>query len=209
MALLQYSTTNIANSLAEPVATELLAQGYLLYWKAADCLQTQAGWYPEYFQQQDTIMRRSDVQAAFLASKGILTISNGDFSIPQLPTRPTSDGYISYIEDVPVPIVTLDVQHLTNGELVELGAKTKVRYASFLAFGLARDYPEQQWLMERLRTAFDSDQTLLVLDHDAGTKAEVGPVEIVSSDVSTDIYPTNVDAMAFEFTLNARLRYEA
>ena len=209
MALLQYSTTNIANSLAERLAAELLTQGYLIYWKAADCLQTPAGWYPEYFQQQEVIMRRTDVQAAFLASRGIVTLANGDFSIPQLPTRPTSDGYIKYIEDMPVPSVTLDVVHLTNGSLVELGSKIKERYASFLAFGLARDYAEQQWLLERLRTTFDEDQLVDVLDHDAGTKAAVGPVDIVSSGVSSDIYPTNVDAMSFEFTLNARLRYEA
>ena len=69
--------------------------------------------------------------------------------------------------------------------------------------------PDEYEGTDALRVAFDECQFVLVSNHDAGTKAPVGLAELQRTEVNTMIFPLGPDSRAFEFTLNARLRYEA
>jgi hypothetical protein len=142
-------------------------------------------------------------------SRGILTLRSDDFSIPQFPARPTSDGAVVSPEDIPTPTIVLRVEHVSNGSLLGLGSRERERYSAFDLYGLARDQGEQLYLTDVLRVAFDESQFVSVYDHDADTKAPVGRVELQRTEVSKLIAPLGPDSRAFEFTLNARLRYEA
>jgi hypothetical protein len=209
MALAAFTTSNLTNSMADKLATELLAAGYLLYWLSLDALQTADGVYLNYQANQASILQDVDVAEELASSKGILTLRNDDFSFPQYPTRPTSDGAVAAPEDIPVPAIALRVQHMPNGRLLGIGSTERARFASLELYGLARDKGEQLYLTDVLRVAFDESQFLSVLDHDAGTRASVGAVEVQRTEVGTLIYPLGPESRAFEFTLNARLRYEA
>jgi hypothetical protein len=210
MALAAYSLTNLTNSVAEVLASTLLSHDYLLYWPTLDALQTPDGVYPQYQANQAAILLSdSAVASRYNDSRGILTIRNDDFSFPQFPTRPTSDGAVLSPEDMPVPSIVLQVQHEGNGGLLGLGSRERERFASLDMYGLARDQGEQLYLVDALRVAFDESQFLTVADHDAGTKASVGLMELQRTSVGTLIYPLGPESRAFEFTLNARLRYEA
>jgi len=210
MALAAFSLSNLTNSLAEHLASQLLDVGYLLYWPTLDALQTVDGTYPEYQAEQAIILQTNETVAArYSAARGIMTIGNDDFSFPQYPTRPTSDGAVVSPEDMPVPSIVLHVEHGANGRLLGLGSRERERYAVLSLYGLARDQGEQLYLADVLRGVFDESQFLPVLNHDKATRAEVGLMEIQGATVGTFIYPLGPESTAFEFTLNARLRYEA
>jgi hypothetical protein len=210
MALAAYSTTNLTNSLAEHLADVLLEVGYLLYWPTLDSLQTNGGVYPEFQANQATVLQDfPEVALALSEARGILTIGSPDFSFPQYSVRPNSDGAATAPEDMPVPSIVLQVEHEANGQLLGLGSRQRARYASLSLYGLARDYGEQIYLADVLRVNFDESQFLDIRNHDVGTRDAVGAVEIQGTDVGTAIFPLGPDSKAFEFTLNARLRYEA
>lgn len=209
MALAKFTTSNLTNSLAERLASELLGAGYLLFWLSLDALQTPDGVYLEYQANQASILQDETVADRLASAKGILTLRNDDFSFPQYPTRPTSDGAVTSPENIPVPAIALRIEHAPNGGLLGLGSRQRARYADLSLYGLARDKGEQLYLADVLRVVFDESQFVPVLDHDAGTRTSVGAVEIQGTDVGTFIYPLGPESKAFEFTLNARLRYEA
>jgi len=211
MALTAFTTSNLTNSLAEHLASKLLTAGYFVHWHALDALQIPSGdVYLDYQANQATILQTdATVSAALASAKGILTLRNDDFSFPQYPVRPTSDGAVAAPEDIPVPTIAVSVSHGSNGDLLGLGSTERARYADLELYGLARDAGEQMYLTDALRIAFDESQFVDVLNHDAGTRAAVGAVEIQRTNVETFIYPLGPDSKAFEFTLNARLRYEA
>jgi hypothetical protein len=210
MALTAYTLSNLTNSFAEALAQALLDAGYLLYWKPLDALQTPDGLYVEYQANQAGILQSDpDVAAHLAASKGIITLRDDDFSFPEHPTRPTSDGAVIAPEDIPIPTLVVQMEHEPNGSLLGLGSRERARYVSVLVYGLARDRGEQMFLTDVLRREFDESLFIDILDHDAGTRDAVGKAEIQGSDVGTLIYPLGSESQAFEFTLNARLRYEA
>jgi hypothetical protein len=209
MGLREFSLSNLTNSLAEVLAEKLLEAGYLVYWHSLDALQTADAVYPEYQANQASVLLDESVAEQFANSRGVITLRNADFSFPQFPTRPTTDGAVVASEDVAVPTIVLQVQHQGHGRLLGLGTRERNRYASLDVYGLARDQGEQLYLADTLRVAFDESQFIPVEDHDAGTRAAVGSLEIQGSGVGTFIYPLGPESMAFEFTLDARLRYEA
>lgn len=210
MGLEKYSLTNVTNSVAEYLASTLLTAGYLVYWPTLDAIQTPDGVYTGFQADQGSLWYDNPTaEGRLAASRGIVTLRNDDFSFPQFPVRPTSDGTVASFEDFQVPSVTLHLDHDVSGIPLGLGSRQRVRYLSLDLYGLARDYGEQLFLLETLRVAFDDATFVSIVDHDAGTRAAVGKVEVQRTDVGKFIYPLKADSRAFEVTLNARLRYEA
>lgn len=209
MALSKYSLSNLSNSAGEVLGATVLAAGYLIFWAPIDALQTADGVYTDFTLNQATILADTAVAARLAASRGILTIRDGDFSNPQFPTRPILDGTLVVPETTPVPSITLDVEHGINGGLTGLGTKERERAASLYLYGLGSSASEQRWLLERVREAFDECVLIPILDHDAGTRAPIGLAEITSSIPGTATFPLQADSLVYEFTVNARLRYEA
>lgn len=209
MALTQYSLTNFGNTFAEYLAAALLQAGYLLYWKPIDALQTADGVYPGWFENQATILADVDVAAEYTASRGIFTILDMDSAQPAVSTRPTSDGSVSDPEDVPVPSITIVVQHLPNSGLIELGTKRQSRSALLQLMGFARNLEEQNYLADLLRILFDDWTHVTLRDHDAGTKAPVGLIDVTETRLLTPVSPLGKDEQVYELALSSELRYEA
>ena len=209
MALRKYSLTNLGNSVSTHLATTLVGEGYLIYWKPTDTLQVGTSAYPNYFAQQETILRDPGVAAALSSARGIVSFLNQDFSFPEFPVRPTSDGTVAAPEDAPVPLLSVQVEHGANGDYRELGSRVRWRHADLTILGYARTFEEQLYLVNALRTAFDEGLFLTIRDHDAGTRAVVDDVEIVEAEVQSDTFPLKPDALVYEVSLSARLRYEA
>lgn len=209
MGLAQYSLTNFGNSVSVYLASTLVDAGYLIYWKPTDTLQVGSSAYPGYFENQETILNEPAVAAAVTAGRGIVSLLNQDFSFPEFPVRPTSDGTVAAPEDAPVPLLSVQFEHGPNGQLRELGSRVRWRRADLLVLGYARTFEEQLYLANVLRTAFDEGLFLAIRDHDAGTRALIDDVEIVEAEVLTDTFPLKPDAMVYEVSLSARLRYEA
>jgi hypothetical protein len=65
------------------------------------------------------------------------------------------------------------------------------------------------FLADLLRVAFDESQFVPIHNHDDGTRDLVGSAELQRMSVSTAIYPQHGASTVYEFTVNARLRYEA
>lgn len=209
MALQQYSLSNLGNSVAEYLTTALLDAGYLIYWRPIDALQTAAGLYPSWFANQSTIMADSGVAAQYAASRGIITILDMDSAQPSVSTRPTSDGSVSDPEDIPVPSLTIAIQRLSNTGLVELGTKRQHRSALLQLIGFARNLEEQNYLADLLHQLFDDWTHIQLQDHDAGTKAPVGLLDVVNTSILAQIAPLGNDEQVYEIALSSELRYEA
>jgi hypothetical protein len=209
MALAQYSLSNFGNSIAEYLTAALIQDGYLIYWRSIDSLQTADGVYPNWYANQTTIMADVDVAAEYAASRGIMSILDMDSAQPAVSTRPTSDGSVVDPEDVPVPSLTIAIQHLPNQGLVELGTKKQTRSVLLQLIGFARDLEEQNYLADLLRILFDDWTHVTLQDHDAGTKAPVSLVDVVNTRMLTHITPLGKDEQMYEIALSSELRYEA
>lgn len=209
MALAQYSLTNLANTVSEYLAEALLDRGYLVYWRPIDALQTADGVYPSWFENQSAILADAQVAAEFAASRGIFSILDMDSALPGLSTRPTSDGTVTDPEDVPVPSLTVVVEHLPNTGLVELGTKKQYRSTLLQLVGYARNMEEQNFLADLLRQLFDDWTHIRLLDHDAGTKAPIGLVDVTETRLTTVVAALRKDEQVYEIALSSELRYEA
>lgn len=209
MGLAQYSLSNQSNSIAEYLATELLAKDYLLYWRTIDALQTPDGVYGSFFANQSTILADPDVAEAVSASRGILTVLNMDTADPSLLKRPTSDGGVITPVDVPLPSIVIAVAHLANGELLGLGSRLRERFTDLQLVSYARSFEEQLYLTDTLRGRFDEALFIPMFDHDAGTRAVIPAVEIQDVAFYSAVVPLEADVQAYEIALTARLRYEA
>ena len=209
MGLVQYSLSNQTNSIAEYLATRLLARGYLLYWRTMDALQTPDGVYGGFYADQATILEDEDVAAALAASRGILTILNMDAADPAPLTRPTSDGAVGTPAAVPIPSLTIAVSHLPNGEPLGLGSRLRERFTLLYLIGYVRSFDEQLHLVDALREWFDETLFIPMFNHDAGTRAALPAVEIQDPVVDAAVVPLAADVQAYEIALTARLRYEA
>ena len=209
MGLAQYSLSNQSNSIAEYLATELLAKDYLLYWRTIDALQTPDGVYGSFFANQSTILADPDVADALADSRGILTVLNMDAADPALLKRPTSDGGVIAPVDVPLPSIVVAVSHLPNGELLGLGSRLRERFTDLQLVSYTRSFEEQLYLTETLRARFDESLFIPMYDHDAGTRAVIPAVEIEEVAFYSAVVPLEADVQAYEIALTARLRYEA
>lgn len=209
MALAQYSLPNLANSVASYLGDILLANGYLLIHKSTDMLRTPDGYYPNYFAAQSAILSDPTVAGRVQASRGFLCLLDQDTAIPEYPVRPTSDGFLISKEDVPVPALWITVDHFPNGSLREIGSKRRFRYCDLAVLGYAKDYQEQLFLADLLRTAFDETLYIPLHDYAAGTLSLVGTLEVQSPDVNVSTFPLNIESKVHEVALTATLCYEA
>jgi hypothetical protein len=210
MALETYTTSNVTNSVTAYLSKVLLDAGYLIHWHRLDALQTPTAVYPQYQAGGAAVLR--DVPAVrdlLPITKGIIALRDDDFSFPTYPVRPNSDGAVVAPEDVPIPTIALKILPSMNGRFLGMGSKERERRSSLLLYGLARDAGEQSHLADVLRVAFDEYELIPIKDHDGGTLGVVGVGEVLGTNVDTFTYPSGPASKAFEFTLNARLVYEA
>jgi hypothetical protein len=207
--LAKMSEANVANSLSLYLAGQLLAAGYLLYWHTIDSVQTNVGWYNEYSTKQATYLADSTFAAQVAAAKGLITLRGRTPANPTFITRLTNDGTVP-IEDseVPVPLWSVAISTPVIEQNLELGSGLRWRLRGLSIRGFARDEREQSIFVDLLSEWLDQDKIVTVNDHDAGTLAQVGTIQVLNpaSNTSTSL---DAEATTFAFQFNARLEYVA
>jgi hypothetical protein len=209
MALSAFSETNLANSVSETLAAQLLAAGYLVYWYAADAVQTLDGWYYGYRANAATYLADATFKARLDAARGILSLKGKTTAIPEYPVRPTNDGTVPAVGEVGIPELVVEVGPWDTGDILGLGDRMRTRTRHLAIYGLARDVGEQSWLRDALATWFDEETVLSIYDHDAGTHAYVGDTRTTLVGADSLINRLVANATTYEVILNARLAYEA
>lgn len=225
--LVRYSETNLANSAAQYLAGCLLGAGYLVYWPAADAVQTPDGWYPAYRATAETYATdpaHGAFQARLALARGILTLADGGAANPAYPVRQSVDGSMPLAPQLAEAVATPSALGLPElavavtlpppGRFEGLGSRRQQRFASVQVVGYARDLAEARWLAHRLRGWFDRSTVLEVVDHDAlppqgGTPAPVGPAEVLAAVAEHLAAPTGPEATTYEVLLTARLGFTA
>lgn len=211
VTLAKYSTTNVLNTVAEYVATKLLAAGYLVYWHARDTVQidtTPTGWYPSFSQNRAAYAADSTFSTAVSNAIGLVTLVNSLPADPRFVIRLMSDASVGEADEVPVPAIALEIGAGVPVSSYEVGSRKKWRSRHLVLDGYFRDENESM-LMEDLFTQwFDDDDTIAILDHDAGTQAAIGgDVYVMDSVVRALPHINQGDALTYEVILNAQLIY--
>jgi hypothetical protein len=208
----KYSETNILNSLTLYLATKFLAAGFLIYWHARDAVQintTSSGWYLQYSQNSSTYLADPTFAAAYAAAKGLVTFVDGIPAVPRFIVRLTSDQSIGPADAVPVPAVSVEIGASVPLANYELGSTTKWRSRHLVVDSYVRTPAEQKLFKDLLAQWFEPDLNLTVNDHDAGTLAVVGTVEVLDTAIADARVPNQAEATTYEVLLNSRIEYIA
>lgn len=208
----KYSTSNILNSVSMYLADKLLEDGMLCYWHAADALQidsTASGWYYDFNTNRSTILQDATVSAAVSACRGIVTILSAYPAEPRFIHRLISDASLGPADEVPVPALVVDVTPVQRTSSYELGTRRRWRPRAVLVEMYARHQAEQRRLADWAERALEEDVVVEIRDHDAGTLAVVGDVQLESTSVSLDTYLDASEALAYQVVAGAYLMYVA
>lgn len=212
MTLDAFSRDNMANSLAVYLAEALLSAGYLVYWHAADAVQTPVGWYPQYRATQDVYEADATFAAQLSAARGLVTLRDADAmsaANPLYPVRPTDDGDMPSAQDVAVPSLTVELSDIGTGRALELGSSLRERWRYVALWGFARDATEMRWFTDHLAMWCDEDVVSDVADHTQDPPTVLGTVSWRGVELESAIVPIGLEATQFEFMLNARLVFDA
>lgn len=209
MALIAYSETNLANSVATTLSGLLLASGYLVYWHDIDAVQTPDGWYFEYSTKAPIYLADVTFGPRIAASRGLMTLTQSVAAYRRYSARPTSDGTVSGQDDLPVPMIVIEVGPLDSAELFEMGATLRFRTRPVLLYGTMRSPDELRWVLARMETWLSEGVYVEVRDHDSGSLAVVGDVEVVGVSTERAEVPLGPDTLRYEFLHEARVEFVA
>lgn len=204
-----YSETNLTSSLAVYLATQLLADGYLIYWHTIDAVQTPDAWYYNWSTDASTRLADPTLAAQVAAAVGLLTIAGKPTAKPIFPVRHTLDGSVPSENEVAVPYLSVEVDAERPGDFSGLGDRVRERFRTLVIYGHARDDKEQSYLRDALVRWFDDAAFIPVQDYDAGTATVFDEVECqlpLADSATVNVEP---EATRYEVILNTRLRYEA
>jgi hypothetical protein len=205
----QYSNHNVANSVALWMATRLLTAGYLIYWHQRDAVQTLAGWYYEYSTKRAVYLADSTFQAAYAAAKGISTITESLSAESKFIIRPVVDGSIGPAENVPLPVLGVQIGDAIGQEFIELGSLMKFRWRHLVVDCFTRNRDENKLIADALAVWFDEGTSITVSDHGAGTLANFGDVTLRDVRVDSAVWLDKPEERRYQVILNARLEYVA
>jgi len=205
----EFSGPNIVNSLALAVADRLMSGGYVVYWYRRDALQTMSGWYYQYSQSYPSLLANAGFLGMLTAAKGVVTFTDHVPAAPRFVTRHISDGSVPSSDAVMVPAVALRVSAQAVTGSYEMGTRVKWRMRELEADCFVRTPEEQERFKDLLAVTFDDDTVFTVLDHDAGTAAEVGPLRVAEKTIREDVVRDGAEATSYEVLLNAALEYVA
>lgn len=212
MALERCNEHNIANTLAIYLASQLLDDGYLVYWHAIDAVQTPTGWLAAYSTQQDSYLADLTYQAQLQAAKGLLTILPEKSAIERWITRPTNSGAVERQESVPIPALAITVGPLVSDANYQMGdRKTKWRSRTLIVEAYARDHNEQSHLADALQLWLDSDARFAINDHENAVEGQplavINDVEVNGASVDTFTDRDEAESTTFEVLYSARLTF--
>lgn len=203
------SETNIENSIATVFGQALLDVGYVLYWHASDGLQTPDGWYQGYSVNQATYVADPTVAARLQAALGLFTIAERPSALPRTPTRPTTGGLVGAPDQLSSPVAAIKVDPVLTGPGYEIGTRRRVRNRVMTIETVCRDLTEQTRLTDLFPQILDDESTVEVLDHDGGTLAVVGSVDVLKGSIDSQLVPFGADAFTYTVTFHAVLEFVA
>lgn len=205
-----YSSRNVVNSVATYLAAQLLAAGYLVYWRDADAMQAPAGWYTSYSTQAATYLADPVFSAAFNAAKGIVTLVQGETAFASFVTRPTNDGTVGTQNQVQIPAFGITIGPDVVLKPYEAGSGLKWRVRALTVEGRAREKDELQAFSDALAKWFDDGDVYIdVVDHDGTSGEAPGAVRVTRRTVTRNVDPEAGAAEQFQVECMARLEYVA
>jgi hypothetical protein len=204
-----WSRSNILNSLAIHVGSQLLNRGALLHWHAAGALQTPGGWYDGFSADPAAVLALTDVATAAAAARTIVTMLDAYPAEPRFVTRLISESTLSAAHETPVPAVVVSVAQELATSQYELGTRLRYRRIVAMLEAACRDQYEQRWLADVFREALDDDLSIAVRDHDAGTAELLGYGSTQRCVVGTDTYPDAAGSLTYQVVATAVVEYVA
>jgi hypothetical protein len=206
----QVTESNVENSVSIYLATLLLGANYLVYWHQSDALQTPDGWYFNYSALQTTYLADATLHARVVAAAGLITLRGDISAIPRYVTRPSRDGTVAGQDEVPIPLVAIEIGPSISLRNYEMGNRpTKWRRRHCMLTLVARDRAEQKALTDRLAVWFDDGQWIDIKDHDSGTLSTITSVQVVDQVPFTAVSPDDAEALTYVSAINAWLEYVA
>lgn len=204
-----YSETNVAITVAQYLANQLMSGGYFIYWHGVDALQTPSGWYYQYMANSPSLIADPVFQAYLATATGIMTLTDHVPAEPRFTTRHISDGTVPSSDAVMIPAMAVEVGPAKATGQYELGSHLKWRERRLVLELYARTKFERASLTDSLSVWFDPDVDMTVLDHESGTLAEVGGVRVGSVLVAEDENLDGPEATTYAAMLSAFLEYVA
>lgn len=205
----KFSESNVINTLTIAFADELLANGYLVYWHAIDAIQTLGGWYYTYSTKYALYHADPAFSGQIGNAKGIVTLTEHIPAEPKFIERPITVAGPYPQNQLVVPVFSVEIGSSVAIANYELGTRLKWRNRHLVIEGYVRDRHELTKFKDLLAIIFDNETFFDVLDHDAGTLATVGQVEINDTIVDDFIDVDAAEQTTYQVICNSRLEYIA
>lgn len=203
-----YSTWNMESSLADHLATGLIAAGWLIYWYARDAVEVPGAFvYPSWMSQHAIYEADSTFAAALAASKGIITLRSAVPANPVFITRLTNDGLEGKYESVSLPTIALELMPERQIRLWELGTRMWLRSRRALLFGYVRNREEQVLVADALQGILEQERLVTIIEHVGGTGSTIGDAILAQTEIDTDLVYDKSEAEALTVDVTLRLDY--
>lgn len=205
----EFSENNVISSLSLWLAGQLLGAGYLIFWKARGAVQTPDGWYFDWNSNYASILLDPTFAARWAGGKGLLTLADHTPTEPRFVERPITEAGPIPQHEVLVPALSIEVGPALEIANVELGSRVKWWSRHLVVEGYARNRVELAYLKDKLPIWFKGESTFDIANHDAGSLATVGQVEVLDTIVDYQISRTGIEQATYYIIGNARLEYAA
>lgn len=211
---LQYSELNIKTSLAVFLATQLIGQGYLVYWHRTDVLQTgtsSTDWWYQYSANRPTYQGNGTYAAKVAAAKGLVTMVDGIPAEPRFVTRLITDSSVGPADEVPVPAVSVELSGELPQDPYELGSTVMWRKRHLLLDIYVRDAFEQGKFKDWLAVWLQTDAAIAVAEYDTGsaTPSIIGSVDVQQLRIDSARFVQGAQALTYQVMVNAFVSYVA
>ena len=206
----KYSKTNVLNSIATALAVKLLADGYLVYWKERDAVETGDGWYYQYSTNFTAYHADGTFAAAVAAAKAMVSVTIGFPASPQILQRHITEARSLSQNEIVVPALSIEIGPAMGVENIELGTHVQRRHRHLMIEGYLRDDFEMGAIADFLAIWFDNNTNFSVYDHDAGTAVEIGQAQTIATVV--DSFRNDGDGQeqtSYQVMCNTMLEYFA
>lgn len=205
----KFSESNVINTLTTMFAAELIANDYLVYWHWRDAVEADNGWYYNYSTNFAAYHADVTFAAKVANAKGIVTLTEHIPAEPKFVQRPITVAGPYPQNELVVPVFSIEIGSPVAIANYEVGTRLKWRNRHLIIEGFVRDRKELSKFKDLLAIIFENELFFDVLDHDAGTLATVGKVEINDTIVDEFIDVDAAQQATYQVICNSRLEYIA
>lgn len=204
-----FSESNIVNTVAGYLAEQFITQNYLVYWHKRDAVQTDDGWYYEWSINKTTYLADGTFAADVTAAVGMVSFVDGLPADPRFVTRLISDASIGPADEVPVPVVSIELSAEMHQENYELGTGVKWRTRHLILDGYGRTPYEQGKFKDWFALWFEKESVLDLENHDTGAGAIVDQITFIQVRTDAARFLDKGNALTYQTLTNALIVYVA